>query len=112
MSGVAGEVHRSGGTANPSSDIDIAIRVSPERFNEIINDPQLSRLSNPNPGSSLDRTRAVSIDEERIQTGEARLRELRDSLQQRFGYDVQISIIRDGGAFDNGPQTQLSFDFE
>ena len=72
---------RSGGTAGPNSDIDIAIRVSPERFREIINDPALSRLSSPNPGSALDRTSTESLVEGRIQTGEARLGNLRDSLE-------------------------------
>ena len=103
---------RSGGTAGPNSDIDIAIRVSPERFREIINDPALTRLSSPNPGSALDRTSTESLVEGRIQTGEARLGNLRDSLEQQFGMDVQISIIREGGPFDNGPQTSLSFNFE
>jgi hypothetical protein len=105
---------RAGGTAGPNSDLDIAIRVSPERFDEIMNDPSIidRRILNPNPGSAADRTRQTAIDRGRLHAGEAGLSDLRNQLQGQFGTDVDISIIRAGGPFDNGPQTPLSFGFE
>ncbi len=68
-------------------DIDIAIRVSPERFDEIMNDPAIlnRRIVNPNPGSAAERMRQTAIERGRIHAG---------------------------GLFDNGPQSPLSFGFD
>lgn len=62
---------RASGTANPTSDIDIAVRVTSEKFDEL------------------------------IQTGEAKLKGLR--LEEIFRMEVDISIIKQGGTFDNPP---------
>lgn len=60
-------------------------------------------------------TRDVSIRDGWIQTGEAGLRELRRKVAETLNISqeqVQISIIRKSGRFDNGPQTQLSYNFD
>ncbi|NQT38076.1 MAG: nucleotidyltransferase domain-containing protein [Planctomycetes bacterium] len=102
---------RAGGTATRATDIDIAIKVSPDKFNRFINDPKLSRLSNPNQGSNLMDTRIHAIKTGKIQAGEARLGRLREQLENDLGIEVDLSIIRRGGQFDNGPQIPLSFGF-
>jgi predicted nucleotidyltransferase len=75
---------RTAGTARPDSDIDIAIRVSPERFNQLIRE----RFGTPNPGSAKEHT-------------------MLHALEERFGYPVDISVIREGGPFDRGPWVPL-----
>ena len=100
---------RAAGTAKPSSDIDIGIRVSPEKFNE-----EIERAFKNARNDRAD-TRDVSIADGRIQTGEAKLRTLRQEIADILGFDkkdVQISIIKKGGKFDNGAQTPMSFNFE
>ena len=99
---------RAAGTAKPSSDIDIGIRVSPEKFNEEI------ERAFKNSQNARARTKDVSVRDGRIQTGEAKLEKLRKEVANILGFDwrkVQISIIRQGGKFDNGAQTSLSFNF-
>ena len=66
-----------------------------------------SRLRSPNPGSNLADTRAYAIENGLIQRGEARLSSTGKQLEQLFGMDVDISIIRDGGKFDRGPYIPL-----
>lgn len=100
---------RAAGTAKPSSDIDIGIRVSPDKFNE-----EIERAFKNARNDRAD-TRDVSIADGRIQTGEAKLRTLRQEIADILGFDkkdVQISIIKKGGKFDNGAQTPMSFNFE
>lgn len=102
---------RTGGTARTASDIDIAIRISPERFNAFINDPKLSRLASPRLGSSLSDTRLRAIQTGKIQAGEANLSRLRRRIANHLGIDVDLSIILRSRQFDNGPQSPLSFGF-
>ncbi|WP_199813904.1 RHS repeat-associated core domain-containing protein, partial [Streptomyces graminis] len=90
---------RAAGTAKPTSDIDLAIRVSPQKFDEIISE----RFGNPNPGSAKERTMNWAIETGKIQSGEAGLRSLRKALEAHLGMDVDISVIRRGGPFDNPP---------
>ena len=96
---------RAAGTARPGSDIDIAIRLSPEEFDNFLNNG--SRLSNPNPGSVLEKTRLRAIETGKIQAGEARLSNQRRQLEQLLGIEVDLSVIRAGGPFDNGAQIPL-----
>lgn len=101
---------RSCGTARAGSDFDFGIRVSGDRFDELIG----SSFGNPRAGNALSRTRDVAIRDGRIQTGEAGLRTVRRDIARTLGISenqVQISVIRSGGVFDNGPQTPLSFGF-
>lgn len=61
---------RATGTAAVSSDIDIAIRISSEKFNELIK----LYYKSPNPGSSAEKTMLHSIKNGIIHSGECRLR--------------------------------------
>ena len=90
---------RAKGTAKPTSDIDIALRVSGDKFDSLIN--QYFKI--PNPGSAKERTMLHAIETGKIQAGEAKLSGLRKELQEIFGMEVDISIIKQGGAFDNPP---------
>lgn len=94
---------RAAGTARPDSDIDIAIRVPQEQFDQLIDDS----FGKPNPGSAKARTMQRAIETGKIQSGEAGLRPLRKTLQGQLGMDVDISIVRIGGPFDNGPMIPL-----
>ncbi|MCX7747309.1 MAG: S8 family serine peptidase [Clostridia bacterium] len=94
---------RAGGTAKETSDIDYAIRVSSEKFDELIK----QRFGTPNSGSAKEKTMLHAIETGKIQAGEAGLRGLRKQLQEMLGIDVDISIIKSGGAFDNGPMINL-----
>ena len=90
---------RAKGTAKPTSDIDIALRVSGDKFDSLIN----QYFKTPNPGSAKERTMLHAIKTGKIQAGEAKLSGLRKELQEIFGMEVDISIIKQGGAFDNPP---------
>ncbi|WP_338125203.1 nucleotidyltransferase domain-containing protein [Paenibacillus dendritiformis] len=97
---------RAKGTAKPTSDIDFAIRVSPEKFDELIKD-SFSKVKPPNPGSAKEKTMLHAIETGKIQSGEAKLSKFREQLQQELGMDVDISIIKIGGPFDNPPFTPI-----
>lgn len=97
---------RAKGTAKPTSDIDIAIRVSEEKFDELIQS-SFSKVKPPNPGSAKEKTMLHAIETGKIQSGEAKLSKFREQLQQELGMDVDISIIKIGGPFDNPPFTPL-----
>ena len=73
--------------------------MTPEKFDELIKE----RFNSPNPGSAKERTMLHAIETGKIQAGEAGLRGLRKELEEIFGMDVDISIIEEGGAFDNPP---------
>ncbi len=90
---------RASGTAKATSDIDIALRVSSDKFDELIN----QYFKTPNPGSAKERTMLHAIQTGKIQSGEAKLKALRLQLQDIFGMDVDISVIKIGGSFDNPP---------
>jgi hypothetical protein len=90
---------RAKGTARPDSDIDVAIRVPPDRFDAILRE----RFRTPNAGSAKERTMQHAGDTGKIQAGELGLSGLRRQLEQRYGKKVDISVIREGGAFDRGP---------
>jgi predicted nucleotidyltransferase len=94
---------RAGGTAKATSDIDFAIRVSTEQFDTIIK----QKFGNPSVGSAKERTMLNAIKTGKIQSGEAGLRGLRNQLQEILGMEVDISIIKSGGPFDNGPIINL-----
>jgi predicted nucleotidyltransferase len=94
------QVHgrRSEGTAGPDSDLDIAIRVTPERFEEIL----CTRFGVPNPDSAKAKTMQHARETGKIQAGEAGLRSLRKELEADLKMEVDISVIRTGGLFDKG----------
>ncbi|MEU6523939.1 putative T7SS-secreted protein [Streptomyces sp. NPDC046924] len=96
---IAVQGSRAAGTARPDSDIDLAIRVTPERFDELIRE----RFGTPNPDSAKERTMQWAIETGKIQAGEAGLRGVRKQLEASLGMEVDVSIIRHGGPFDNPP---------
>ncbi|MFJ2937951.1 RHS repeat-associated core domain-containing protein [Streptomyces sp. NPDC087219] len=92
------------GNVTGSSDLDIAVRVSPQTFDGLI----AARWSNVKPGSAQARTRDHAIATGKITAGDARpkLSGIRAQVQAILGDDVHhvdVSIIRIGGEFDNGP---------
>jgi len=96
---VAVQGSRAAGTASDTSDLDIAILVSPERFQQIL----VERFGTPNPGSAKEKTMQRARSSGKIQAGEAGLRPLRKVLEAALGIEVDISVIQEGGPFDQGP---------
>ena len=90
---------RAGHSARPTSDIDFGIRVDPDKFDDVVR----QRFGNPNPGSAKERTMLHAMETGKIQAGEAGLRALRRGLEQDLGKEVDLSVIRRGGPFDNEP---------
>lgn len=90
---------RAGGTAKPTSDIDIGIRVSQHQFDNLIK----KSFGTPNPGSAKERTMLHAMESGKIQAGEAKLRGLRKELESLLGIEADVSIILKGGSFDNPP---------
>jgi RHS repeat-associated protein len=94
---------RVAGTARATSDLYIAVRVSADDFAALIK----KQFGTPNAGSAAERTMLHAIQTGKIQSGEAGLRGLRKQLEKCLGMDVDISIIKRGGPFDNGPTLPL-----
>ena len=69
------------------------------RFDSLIN----QYFKTPNPGSAKERTMLHAIKTGKIQSGEAKLKGLRLELEEIFGMDVDISVIKIDGPFDNPP---------
>jgi Nucleotidyltransferase domain len=90
---------RAAGTAGATSDIDIAVRVDQQQFDDLIQ----QRFGEPNPDSAKWRTMQHAIETGKIQAGEAGLRWLRKQLESTLGMDVDISVILKNGPFDQGP---------
>ena len=97
---------RANGTAKATSDIDIAIRVPPEKFDDFLNNQ--SKLGKVNPGSAKARTRDHAIETGKIQAGEAGLSPLRKQLEKELGMEVDLSVIKAGGKFDNASQLPMN----
>lgn len=91
------------GTAQPDSDLDLAVRVDAERFEQIL----AERFGIPNSGSAKERTMLRARETGKIQAGEAGLRSLRIALEDDLGMEVDISVICEGGLFDQGPYLPL-----
>lgn len=94
---------RAGGTARPDSDLDIAIRVTHARFEEILQ----QRFGIPNSGSAKERTMQHARAAGKIQAGEAGLRSLRTALETDLGLEVDVSVICIDGPFDAPPYLPL-----
>ncbi|HTF49074.1 MAG TPA: DUF4781 domain-containing protein [Pseudonocardia sp.] len=94
---------RGAGTARPDSDIDIAIRVAPDKFDQVVR----GRMGVPNPGSAKEDSLKYALSEGKFTAGRAGYRQVRDQLQEIFGRKVDLSIVRIGGNFDQGPYIQL-----
>lgn len=89
--------------ARPDSDLDIAIRVSPDEFAAIMREA----FGTPKPGSAKERTRRHAMETGKIQAGELKLRSLRQSLGTELGLPVDISVVCIGRSFDRGPWIPL-----
>ncbi|MBA4124427.1 MAG: nucleotidyltransferase domain-containing protein [Acidobacteria bacterium] len=97
---------RAVGDAKATSDIDVAIRVSPEKFNQIIK--EVFKDVKPGSGSAAEKTMLHAIETGKIHRRQLGLRTLGKDIQKEFGFpDVDISVIRKGGAFDQGPWIPL-----
>jgi hypothetical protein len=94
---------RVAGSARPDSDLDIAILVTPDRFDQIL----VERFGQPNPGSAKERTMLHARETGKIQAGEAGLREVRRAAESILGMEIDLSVIRIGGPFDQGPYIPL-----
>lgn len=97
---------RAAGTAKSGADYDFGVRVSPNRFNSLI------EQSFAGAGKTAISGREHAVRDGRIFGGEAGLRDVKSAISQTLGVGkekVQISIIKSGGNFDNGFQTPLSF---
>ncbi len=94
---------RAMGTATKTSDIDIAIRVPKEKFDAIIKEA----FTRAKPGNAAERTMNHAIKTGKIQRGEIKLSSLGDKLKSQFGFKVDISVIKQGGVFDQGPWIPL-----
>ncbi|MCG3133539.1 MAG: hypothetical protein HMLKMBBP_00717 [Planctomycetes bacterium] len=95
---------RASGSATVASDIDISIRTSSADFDALVR----RQFGDPTPGTAKWRTMQHAIKTGKIQAGEAGLRPLRKALEQKLGMDVDISVVRTGGPFDNGPYIPLA----
>ncbi|WPK12119.1 nucleotidyltransferase domain-containing protein [Lysinibacillus louembei] len=97
---------RAKGTAKPTSDLDIAVRVPAQKFDELVQN-SFSKITPPNPGSAKEKTMLHAIETGKIQSGEAKLSKFRKQLEKELGMDVDISIIKMDGPFDNPPFTPI-----
>ncbi|ROP44265.1 RHS repeat-associated core domain-containing protein [Streptomyces sp. PanSC9] len=101
---VAVQGSRVTGIITGASDLDIAVRVTPETFDGMV----ARRWSNVKPDSARQRTRDRAIETGKITAGDSipKLSGLRNQIQEILGdevHHVDVSIIKMGGAFDNGP---------
>jgi hypothetical protein len=97
---------RVAGTARPGSDIDFGVRVSPDRFDQLIRE----RFGRPNQGSAKERTMQWAIRTGKIQSGEAGLSRVRRQVEAQLDMDVDLSIVRKGGQFDAPPSMEVPRD--
>jgi RHS repeat-associated protein len=86
-------------SANPGSDIDFAVRVPGDQFDQLL----AARFGTPNPGTAWERTMLNAIRTGKIQAGEAGVSGVRRSLEALLDVDVDLSVVRIGGPFDTGP---------
>jgi hypothetical protein len=92
-----------GAAGKETKDIDVAIRVSPERFDEIIKE----RFKAPNPGSVKEKTMLHAVATGKIQRGELGLSGVGRQIEKEIGMEIDISVVRVGGPTDNGPWMAL-----
>jgi hypothetical protein len=94
---------RAQGTAAPDADLDMGIRVSVEQFQRLVRD----RLARVRPAGD----KWATLQEAIRHAGEAGISGIRKEIQKlineelRLGFlkGVQITVIREGGPFDQGP---------
>ena len=101
---------RAKGTAKPTSDIDFGVRVSVERFDQLIKEC----FGIPNPGSQAEKTMLHAIETGKIQYGEIKLagfkigKSFKKLISDVMGkIDIDFSVIKANGPFDVGPFINL-----
>lgn len=94
---------RAKGTARPDSDMDIAILVDLDRFDEILKDS----FKRPNPGSANERTMQHAIAKGKIHARQLGLSALAKELKVIIGVEVDISVIQRDGLFDQPPYVAM-----
>jgi len=94
----------------PISDIDFAIRVTPGKFEELLD----ICFGKPNYPSAKWKTWYHALNGGKIRSsdmtlhkGGINLSHFRTELERILGFDVDISIIKQGGSFDRGPLIYL-----
>lgn len=94
---------RAAGTARPDSDIDFAVRVTPQAFDQLVR----TRFGTPNPGSAKERTMEWAMLTGKIQAGEMGWSGLGKAIASQLGMSVDLSVIEVGGEFDNPPFVEV-----
>ena len=90
-----------------NADLDVGIRVSAERFHQLIQE----RLARAREGGDRWETLQEAIGHGRLHAGEAGISGIRKEIQRLvneemnlgFARGVQITVIREAGPFDHGP---------
>jgi predicted nucleotidyltransferase len=98
---------RGRGTAASDADLDIGIRVSAERFDQLVQ----MRLANVKIGGDKWKTLRRALERGRLHQGEAGIsgisREIQRLINEEMGLGftkgVQVTVIREEGPFDEGP---------
>jgi predicted nucleotidyltransferase len=102
---------RGRGDAAPDADLDIGIRVSAERFDELIQ----ARLANVKVGGDKWKTLQMAHERGRLHQGEAGIsgvskeiqRLINEEMNLGFTKGVQVTVICEEGPFDQGPFVPL-----
>ena len=95
------------GTAEAGADLDVGIRVSVERFDQLIQ----ARLARTKQGSDRWETLQMASRQGRLHAGEAGISGVRKVIQRlineemKLGFmkGVQVTVICEAGPFDHGP---------
>jgi hypothetical protein len=90
---------RVGGRPTGKSDFDFAIRVSPDEFNRIAT----NRLKGLKVGGDKWQTIQHGIRVGKLQRGEIGLSGVGKAMQRLLDVEMDISVIKAGGEFDQGP---------
>jgi len=98
---------RGRGTAAPGADLDIGIRVSAERFEQLVQE----RLASVKEGGDKWKTLQRALERGRLHQGEAGISGVSKEIQRLvneemglgFTKGVQVTVIREAGPFDQGP---------
>lgn len=98
---------RGRGEAASDSDLDIGIRVSGERFEQLIQ----QRLASVKEGGDKWKTLQRALEQGRLHQGEAGIsgisreiqRLINEEMALGFTKGVQVTVIREAGPFDEGP---------
>ena len=98
---------RGRGTAASDADLDIGIRVSDDRFEQLVQ----GRLASVKEGGDKWKTLQRALERGRLHQGEAGIsgvsREIQRLINEEMGLGftkgVQVTVIREAGPFDEGP---------